>query len=110
MDKVTKILYRLDGTAMVFCSSTKTEDQLYKMVDEDFCGNPYFAGWDKTDDGYELDFDASLCYSYEELEHMWKSKEEYVRAIVSDIKGSFGVRVQKKTELVENCPRKRWDE
>jgi hypothetical protein len=59
--KISKIIRNTDGTALCFVDTSRSEDSLYNLIESKFCDRHWFTGWDKTDTGFEFNFDMS-CY------------------------------------------------
>jgi hypothetical protein len=85
--KISKIIRNIDGTALCFVNTSRSEDSLYSLIESNFCDRHWFTGWDKTDTGFEFNFDISLCFDSSQFETL----TEYYQALESSIIDQTGL-------------------
>ena len=94
--KISKIIRNTDGTALCFVNTSRSEDSLYTLIECNFCDRHWFWGWDKTDTGFEFNFDVSL---HLDISH-FKTPTEYYQALESSIVDQTGLEFTAKPKRI----------
>ena len=82
--RINKIKRKLDGTAKVFVRTTRSEDSRYTYAECNLSDRHWMTGWDLTDEGFEFNFDMSLCFDSSHFDNL----KDYYQALESSIRNN----------------------